>query len=639
VPDSTRAARSLYCALGGTLFLVLLAAGSACAQISPGPLAHAHRSLNGPTGCTECHAVSSGSPRFRCLDCHREIAVRLEQKRGLHATYSTLADGSAACVHCHSEHNGEDFSLLHWEPRQFKHATTGFTLEGKHAVIACNACHNAKLIAQPAGIKNVDRSFLGLSPTCTACHEDRHKGTLGANCLQCHTTEVWKPKFDHAKTRYPLTGAHLQVACASCHTKNEGGTVRYTGLRFERCSDCHNDPHRAAFAQTCESCHTTAAWRQTSLAGRFDHSKSDFPLLGKHTTVGCETCHRRADFKAKLAHDTCSACHSDAHNGQFQKRADGGSCESCHTVEGWQPSLFKVADHAHTGFPLRGQHGVIACSKCHVPAGRQTLFRLKFDTCLTCHEDVHRGQFAPGPILNRCEQCHDENTFHRVSFTLARHDRTRFPLTGAHRAVACNDCHKQGPALQAAAYHFDALTCATCHEDPHRGQFAARMALTRADGTPFGCEACHSTKSWQDLNRFDHSTTEFVLTGAHRAVECSACHRPPNLERTLAHTDFRAAPQQCEQCHDDPHGAQFARADSRITRCVECHTTMKWRPSLFDHETTQFSLKGAHVSVACKSCHVERRDIEGVSVLFYKPTPTKCDVCHGNTIAVRGKGV
>jgi len=47
---------------------------------------------------------------------------------------------------------------------------------------------------------------------------------------------------------------------------------------------------------------------------------------------------------------------------------------------------------------------------------------------------------------------------------------------------------------------------------------------------------------------------------------------------------------------------------------------------------TVFSLKGAHAHVRCKACHANFQDVNGKSVLFYKPTPTACAGCHGNTL-------
>jgi len=92
---------------------------------------------------------------------------------------------------------------------------------------------------------------------------------------------------------------------------------------------------------------------------------------------------------------------------------------------------------------------------------------------------------------------------------------------------------------------------------------------------------------------------------------------------------FSKAPQACNECHQDPHGHQFA---ARENDCASCHNASKWKPSLFDHEKTAFSLKGGHQSVACGACHTVKKEVEGDMVLFYKPTPSACADCHGTKI-------
>ncbi len=131
------------------------------------------------------------------------------------------------------------------------------------------------------------------------------------------------------------------------------------------------------------------------------------------------------------------------------------------------------------------------------------------------------------------------------------------------------------------------------------------------------------------MTGFDHSNTKFPLIGSHRAVECADCHKPPNMERTLLHVNFSKVPQACSECHEDPHGRQFA---ARESDCVSCHNSNKWKPSLFDHEKTAFSLKGGHQDVACGACHKLMKDVDGKQVLFYKPTPLACADCHGSNI-------
>ena len=622
------------------------------AQISPGPLSRPHQSLNGATNCTACHKFGSAAT-LKCLDCHAEIATRLAARKGLHATYNIPSGSSNDCSRCHSEHNGEDFPLIKWDIKTFDHKLTGYVLEGKHAGVACARCHTAEHIA-PAEratikMKNLSRSFLGVPQTCSTCHEDPHKGRLGVNCSQCHNYADWKTvaigQFNHSKTRYPLTGSHAQVKCEKCHAPGTDGKPRYTGIPFARCSDCHSDPHHGSFPQGCESCHNTESWKRVSLAAvdrNFDHSKTKYPLLGKHETVDCARCHAGGDFKKPVAFATCMDCHKpDPHNGQFSKRPGGPECASCHTVEGFKPSTFTAKLHATSAYPLDGKHFEVECAKCHIPKGKDTLFKIKFQRCTDCHKDEHDGQFAAAPYLNACERCHTLQGYKPSTFTLARHKETHFVLTGGHVAVPCSDCHKeqeyaQGTSKPVVFYHWKNLTCTTCHQDPHKGQFDKRMQQARADGTVAGCEGCHSTKSWRELSLFDHSKTSFPLVGAHKATACIDCHKPPNLETKLIAADFTAAPTRCDDCHADIHGNQFVR--NGVTSCVDCHNSAKWKPSLFDHDKrTAFALQGLHKNVRCEGCHKEMRMVEGKNVLFYKPTPKQCEGCHAPGTLPPGK--
>jgi len=631
----------------GAMFAALLVSFLMCAipgasaQISPGPLSRPHQSLNGSTNCASCHKFG-GQAALKCLDCHTEIANRLSARKGLHSTYNIPNGSSQECARCHSEHNGEDFPLIKWNIKTFNHKEAGYVLEGKHAGLECSKCHNPSHISpqerSSIKIKDPSRTYLGISTACVTCHQDQHKGRLGQNCASCHNFVDWKSinmgQFDHSKTRYPLTGLHLQVQCAKCHTNGADGKPQYVGIPFNQCSDCHKDPHHGSFPQSCQSCHNTSGWKKISLQTvnqRFDHSKTKFPLEGKHVSVDCAQCHANGDFKKPLVFAKCMDCHKDPHKGQFVKRSDQGECASCHTVQGWKPSKFTVKEHASTAYPLQGGHARLECAQCHIPKGKDTVFKVKFDRCTDCHGDRHAGQFAAAPYFNACDRCHTVNAYKPSTFTLAKHKETHFVLTGGHVAVPCADCHKESAEFQpkpAVVYHWSNLNCASCHNDPHKGQFQERMQRVRADGSKAGCEACHSTKSWRELSGFDHSQTKFTLLGAHRATACIDCHKPPNLETNLLHVDFKTAPTQCEDCHQDVHGKQFAKAG--VTRCAECHNSMKWKPSLFDHDKrTAFALRGAHQNVRCAGCHKLTRVVEGKTVLFYKPTPKECAACHG----------
>ncbi len=141
-----RRPRRRGCMRAAVACAVLMLAAISHAQISPGSLSKAHRSLSGPTQCTSCHRVGAGSANFKCLECHTEIASRIASKRGLHATFGAISQSQKECVSCHSEHNGENFAITHWEPLpgKFDHSKTGYVLEGKHAGLKCVKCHTAQ---------------------------------------------------------------------------------------------------------------------------------------------------------------------------------------------------------------------------------------------------------------------------------------------------------------------------------------------------------------------------------------------------------------------------------------------------------------------------------------------------------------
>lgn len=622
-------------------FLVFLLGFPLCAQVSPGPLSHPHQSLDGPLKCASCHIFGAGAPKLRCLHCHGEIRLLVARKRGYHGRVVNRAKGDIDCARCHTEHYGENFNIIRWPTSkdEFDHRETGYPLLGRHAGLRCEQCHNPRHISaedrKRINVRDLTRTFQGLSAACLTCHEDPHTGQLGADCQRCHNFTHWKPAttFDHSTAHYPLTGRHQEVPCAKCHhpLATDTRVTQYTGLKFAECNDCHQDPHHGAFAARCESCHNTGAWKQVrSSPGSFDHDKTKFPLAGKHVAVACLKCHKDANFKTPVPHALCMDCHRDVHKGQFQHRTGHGECAPCHNEAGFRPSTFSVANHQSTEFPLAGKHAGVACAKCHTPAGADTNYHPAFKACTDCHKDPHRGQFAAAPLNNRCEQCHTVDTFRPSTFTLARHQNVRFPLRGAHEAVACLDCHRAVAGGQGDAerqFHFPDLTCQGCHQDPHRGEFPATLKSGLKPGQNV-CESCHGLRSWRELKPFDHATTKFALTGAHRVLACLDCHRPGEGQAPARQLHFQGAPGQCVGCHEDVHAGQFQRG-GKPADCSTCHSTTRWVASLFDHNKgTNFALTGAHEKVPCKLCHFQRRPINGRSVVIFIGTPSRCQDCH-----------
>src|ERR1039457_5948872 len=103
-------------------FLLFAAVFPLVAQVSPGPLSKAHRSLD-------------GAPKLKCLDCHSEIRALVRQHESYHGHVVDRAKGDMDCVRCHTEHYGEDFRIYKWETskEEFDHKQTGYPLVGRHA--------------------------------------------------------------------------------------------------------------------------------------------------------------------------------------------------------------------------------------------------------------------------------------------------------------------------------------------------------------------------------------------------------------------------------------------------------------------------------------------------------------------------
>lgn len=612
---------------------LLMAAPSLYAQISPGELSQAHRALEGALKCANCHTFGSGGAHLKCLECHVEIARRLERKSGYHARIVRGAGDAAAndCARCHAEHNGRSFQLVRWRtPKaKFDHRQAGLALEGKHASLQCQQCHQPKYISGEARqeLKQTDlsKTMLGLTGRCGTCHEDIHHGSLGTECARCHTQDQWKNPggFQHDKTAFPLTGAHARVRCDGCHKPSPalGNQVQYKNFVFQEfCKSCHADKHGGAFTADCKTCHTTQNWKTAHSESTFDHGRTKFPLVGLHRAVECQKCHVNSNFRAPVAHERCLDCHKDQHNGQLLART-GGECAACHSESGWKNIRFDAVAHAQTRYPLAGRHTTVACEKCHSGRGTAMNFHPASASCQNCHADRHAGQFAGAPWGNQCEQCHEVEGWKVVKYTLAEHARTNFALTGSHRAVPCADCHRRTSGVESIRFHGLGQACATCHQNPHSD--AASPALKGN----WSCDQCHTSRNWHETTPFDHARTAFPLLGRHRGAACIGCHKPAtaNARRTIV---FHTAGKDCASCHTDVHAGQFGTTGAAQPDCGRCHTPTNWRAESFDHQKhSTFSLTGAHERVPCRLCHVGQTTGTG-RVVVYRGTPRRCEACH-----------
>lgn len=493
-------------------------AGSLEKLLMPGELASAHADIE--NSCGGCHdRTDKTRQRALCLGCHDHAAVAADINAG-HGFHGRAAR-KAQCNACHTEHKGREADIIHFDAGSFDHNRTDFALAGAHVTVACDSCHKT------------GKKFRDTPKLCVDCHrdDDVHRDKLGTDCAQCHEQNAFKPvKFDHAKTRFPLTNGHGKVACAACH--------RDPGFKDApmRCVDCHaaEDVHRGSRGVDCAACHGTVEWKQF----RYDHAKSaNYPLEGKHASIACNVCHRSGDLKAPVPKE-CNGCHAvaDRHAGRF-----GIACADCHGHQEWVVHDYDHSQHTESKFVLRGAHEKLDCHSCHTGVLKQQQIA---KDCYGCHagDDVHATSMG-----RECQSCHKENGWRdEVRFD---HDLAKFPLVGLHIGVPCGECHAT------RAYREAPAQCFACHraKDVHEARLGEQ------------CEACHNANGW-DFWLFDHGRqTEFALAGAHARLGCRDCHREPTHDAAL--------PKDCLACHyrDDTHDGRFGRD------CGRCHGADSFR--------------------------------------------------------------
>lgn len=336
-----------------------------------------------------------------------------------------------------------------------------------------------------------------------------------------------------------------------------------------------------------------------------------------HAETGgdCQACHTAPWERATMA-DRCLDCHSDLSgqlqdftslHGRMMKDAAAITCRNCHPEHrGADASLTEMDEltfpHEALGYSLRGHQFTAArkaftCADCHA----DDISQFDLQTCDTCHRQIDSA-FTETHEANwggDCLLCHDGVDTYGNDFD---HNRLAFPLAGGHANISCYDCHANARTI--ADLQSASQDCATCHaaDDVHAGKFGA------------DCASCHTPSNWKDAT-FDHSRSDFPLTGAHQQVECEKCH---------VNDQFAGTPSACVACHADPvfHLGLFG------TDCAACHTTTAWSPATFNEPHTFPLNHGEEGTVSCATCHPSSF------------TTYTCYGCHEHTeIEIRSKHI
>jgi hypothetical protein len=598
---------------------MLLVSAIGWAQISPGDLSNDHAKFEGMGNCTLCHELGNKVTNAKCLDCHSDIQGLISQDRGFHANSEVERQN---CTKCHSEHHGRKFDMVRFDENNFDHDQTNYSLDGAHAIVDCKKCHTPDNINKVEIRKRKD-TYLGLDTKCLSCHDDFHQGTLPIDCLSCHQMDAFTPvtKFNHENADFKLRGEHITIDCKECHKttiKNGKEFQQFSDLAFNDCKSCHQDTHNNQIPGQCKQCHVEDDWNIFQGNRNFNHNATEFDLNGVHKTIDCFACHDKRNNpltvfqdRSNVAESNCVECHQDPHENKF-----GQDCAKCHQESSFLAlKVMDFFDHNVADFPLEGMHIGVDCKGCHIDSFSNPI---DFSECKTCHIDYHEGEFVENSISPDCKECHSiQKTFEFTSFTIAEHQKNKFPLEGAHLATPCFACHVDEASEK---WHFRDIGegCIDCHNNFHEDAISEKF-LPNND-----CASCHGNESWDAIS-FNHSQTDWPLTGRHTVVSCSECHFEFSEKNEIISQNFVNLLNDCASCHNNTHGDTFAI--SGVTDCNRCHVTTSWFPEKFNHNETRFPLEGKHEEVNCRACH-EVNNEKGESTVIYKLNKLDCIDCH-----------
>ncbi|MFO1271915.1 MAG: hypothetical protein U1F50_09595 [Rubrivivax sp.] len=393
----------------------------------------------------------------------------------------------------------------------------------------------------------------------------------------------------------------------------------------------------------------------------FDHQSTDFPLVGQHQEVRCETCHVRGIFKGTprdcagchvsgntmgalaptLRHfptqRACSDCHtSNAFTGARYDHQDAlaGQCNSCHNAV-WAPG--KSAGHPPTNFSCDQCHSRLSFSNLIKPADH--LPQVGTATCTTCHTGANfEAQMNHAGITGNCVACH-VTTGLTASFagvgSVVKMPPTAPPGPGSHIPTSqpCEACHLAtmpvGPVPSVAS----TLPPGTGFRTP-----APSGAQIHA-GISGSCATCHETGyTWLGMDLYPMSPSTLIAGASYNGFhsrprptagpaniadpvhpasgDCSSCHTSLAVWTGVAmpsnHIPY-ASGATCLACHAGGDfktvpsiGAIHANAPSTSTNCQQCHGAAA---ASFAIPASGFSIVGQpsnHIptSASCEVCHV-----------------------------------
>lgn len=549
--------------------------------------------------CTYCHsgsyvyanALAKPAAHIQvteqCDSCHKNGFVSWSPSVMNHTLASVQGQGCSTC------HSGAYLS----QNAQMKPATHAVT------VAQCSTCHTSTTTWATA-VFNHTAAGVVTANVCSNCHDGLPGPSHGlgkstnhipttAQCDTCHKNFV---AFAPASMNHTGTAG----ACANCHSG------AYTTLNAQVKPATH-----IPTAQSCDSCHSTIAWKPTTfahtgvVAGSCATCHNGSNALGKNlshipTTVACDSCHKNytAFAPAQMNHagmtGQCLTCHTGAYvsvNAQTKSAthvSTTAQCDTCHK----STTVWTGATYAHPATAIgtcsNCHNGTTAPGKllAHIPTTRQ---------CDSCHKNY--VAFKPAQMdhsigaIGQCSSCHG-GAYLSVNALAKPGGVGHIPTT-----AQCDTCHKNYTLFAPATMSHTGTTgqCLNCHTGGYTAQNAQVKSATHIV-TAQSCDACHLTTAW--------TPTSF------------------------AHTAIQLSGKTCATCHNGTAAAGKPAFHIPTTQsCDVCHRTgIAWLPLI-----TPYAHTGVGVGT-CTSCHVISYPEMDYKPANHLPTTASCDACH-NKIA------